>query len=233
MTRRSFLDIRRNVRVSLIVTALTALLLPLAAAAQEPRLDELSAQWWQWGLSIPTPQNPQLDATGGNCMIGQRGSVWFLAGVWLGGTASRTCSIPEGTVLFFPVINAVNVNAPNVCGQGPGNLSVKDMRQASAASIQAATDLSVTVDGKAIHDLLRIQSVVFDVALPQDNIFDAPCGGPGTVPAGIYSPAVDDGFYVRLEPLKIGNHTLHISGKGDGFTEDVIYTLTVVPVLDK
>jgi hypothetical protein len=233
MTRRSFLNSQRNVRVSLIVTALTALLLPLAAAAQEPRLDELSAQWWQWGLSIPTPQNPQLDATGANCMIGQRGPVWFLAGVWLGGTASRTCSIPEGKILFFPVINSVNVNSPKVCGQGARNLSVADLRQASAAAIQAATDLSVTLDGKAI-DLLRIQSVVFEVALPQDNLFDAPCGGPGTVPAGIYSPAVDDGFYVRLEPLKVGKYTLHISGKGaDNLTEDVTYKLTVVSVLDK
>ena len=45
---------------------------------------ELSAEWWQWALSIPTPVNPQLDASGSNAVIGQHGTVWFLAGVFNG-----------------------------------------------------------------------------------------------------------------------------------------------------
>jgi len=205
------------------------------AKADNPKLEDLTARWWQWALSIPTAQNPQIDPTGGNCMVGQRGSVWFLAGIFGGGTASRTCSIPEDTVLFFPVINAVNFNTPNVCGQGPQNLAVKDLRQASAASIRAATNLKVSVDGKPIQDLRHILSDVFEIALPEQNIFDAPCmgAGLGNVPVGIYSPAVDEGFYVSLDPLKVGNHTLHFHADGDGFTEDVTYKLTVVPVLEK
>ena len=203
------------------------------ARADEPRsLSELSALWWQWGLSIPTAQNPQLDTTGENCMIGQRGSLWFLAGTWLGGTATRTCSIPEDKVLFFPVLNSVQVNAPNVCGQGPQNISVQDLRQAASAGLIGATGLSVEVDGKPVNNLLRIQSDVFDAALPENNIFDAPCA-PANVPAGIYSPAVDDGFYARLDPLKIGQHTLHIHSAAQGLVVDVTYKLTVVPVLEK
>ena len=172
---------------------------------------QLSAEWWQWALSIPTSENPQLDTTGTNAVIGQRGPVWFLAGVFGGGTATRTCSVPEGTELFFPVINSVNINVPNVCGQGPDNLSVSDLRDLSAVLIDGATNLSVTVDGRAITDLRRVQSEVFAVALPKDNVFDSPCKRAhlGDVPAGIYSPAVDDGFYVRLDPLDIGSHTLH------------------------
>jgi hypothetical protein len=27
----------------------------------------ITAQWWQWALSLPTDQNPQLDMTGENC----------------------------------------------------------------------------------------------------------------------------------------------------------------------
>jgi len=53
------------------------------------------------------------------------------------------------------------------------------------------------------------------------------------VPAGIYSPAVDDGFYVQLNPLKVGSHTLHFHAENPGFVEDVTYNLTVVPVLLK
>jgi hypothetical protein len=95
----------------------------------------------------------------------------------------------------------------------------------------------VTVDGVAITNLRRVQSKVFAVALPKDNVFDAPCTGAGLgdVPAGIYSPAVDDGFYVLIDPLSVGNHTLHFHAENlsQGFTQDVTYSLTVVQVLLK
>jgi hypothetical protein len=95
----------------------------------------------------------------------------------------------------------------------------------------------VTVDGKTIKDLRRIKSEVFEVALPADNLFNAPCTGAGLgdVPAGIYSPAVDEGFYVLLAPLDIGKHALHFHAENpsQGVTQDVTYNLTVVPVLEK
>src|SRR6516162_5157219 len=106
----------------------------VAVASAEPgtlppgQLPTLTAEWWQWALSIPTSVNPQLDDTGQNCMVGQRGSIWFLAGVWLGGTATRACLMPEDATIFFPVTNAINVNSPNVWGQGAENLTVKSMR---------------------------------------------------------------------------------------------------------
>ncbi|MEA2783129.1 MAG: hypothetical protein QOK29_4673 [Rhodospirillaceae bacterium] len=160
-------------------------------------------------------------------MVGQRGSTWFLAGVGVagGGTAKRTCPIPEDKVLYFPVVNNVNINAPNVCGQGPQNDPVAKLRDLSRAATDAATNLLVEVDGKAIRNLQRVRSRVFEVALPEDNVFDQFC----SVPAGVYSPAVDDGFYVALQPLETGNHTLHIHS--DNPTQDVFYQLTVVPVL--
>jgi hypothetical protein len=201
-------------------------------------LPALTAEWWQWALSIPTGQNPQSDATGQYCMVGQRGPVWFLAGTFNGDTATRSCSVPENTVLFFPVANAININSPNVCGSGPENESVKDLRAMSKATIDGATDLSVQVDGESANKLIqRVQSQVFEVALPEDNVFDAPCAaaGYGNVPAAIYSPTVDDGYYVALGPLKRGTHTVHFQAMAgpNGSNEDVTYNLTVVPVLTK
>jgi hypothetical protein len=191
----------------------------------------LSAEWWQWALSIPTSVNPQKDTTGDNAVVGQRGPIWFLAGVFGGstGTVTRTCSVPQGTALFFPVINQINFNTPNVCGQGSGNLPVSDMRAASAAFIDGATNLSVTVDGIAIKKR-RVQSRVFAIALPKDNVFVPLCAQLGA--GGVFSPAVDDGFYVLLDPLSVGHHTLHFHAENpsQGFTQDVIYNLTVVPI---
>lgn len=203
------------------------------AFADSPNLEKLTAEWWQWALSIPTSINPQLDTDGRNCMVGQRGSEWFLAGIFSGGSATRACAVPEGTVLFFPVINTVNFNTPNVCGQGPENIPVRDLRRLSAASIDGATKLSVIVDGRPVANLQRVRSQVFEVALPGDNVFNPLCGGPGTVPAGIYSPAVDDGFYVMLAPLRGRTHTLHFHAENpsQSFVGDVTYNLTVVPVL--
>jgi hypothetical protein len=66
-----------------------------------------------------------------------------------------------------------------------------------------AVNLSVTLDGRAIEKLRCVRSEVFAVALPEDDVPDGPCIGVGNVPAGVFSPAVDDGFYVRLDPLTL------------------------------
>jgi hypothetical protein len=220
-----------------IAAAVLGLIVPLNMAIADEdsgSLSALTAQWWQWALSIPTAQNPQLDPTGQYCMVGQRGPVWFLGGVFSGGPATRTCSVPEGATLFFPVINEVSINSPNVCGSGPENEPVKDLRQMSKAFIDAVplSSIKVQVDRKKAP-FQRIQSRVFAVALPNDNVFDAPCGGPDTVPAGIYSPAVDDGYYVTLGPLKPGMvHTIRFQAEqpSQPLPTDVTYQVTVVPV---
>lgn len=217
-----------------IVAIGSSLMLPFhTAVAQTPDPKGLSAQWVQWALSIPTPVNPQLDTNGENCMVGQSGTIWFLAGFFnASGTVAvtRTCSVPAGTVLFFPVANAFNFNTPNVCGQGPDNLTVAFMRTQNAAFVAGVTSKSVTVDGQAVATP-RIQSKVFEVALPEDNIFDAPCA-PLNVPAGVYSPAVVDGFYAILGPLqpRTQPYPVRIKARSASFDVTVTYNLTVVPV---
>ncbi len=197
--------------------------------------NKLSSQWFQWALSIPTDENPllELDTTTEKCMVGQRGDVWFLAGVFGAGSATRKCAVPEGTGLFFPVANIVFFDSPNVC-QGPESIPIEELRAAVAAFVDGVTNIAVEVDGKPIRKIHRVgRSIVYAVALPEDNVFDEPCiaAGLGDVPAGIYSPTVDDGLYVKLDPLERGNHTLHFHAEGPGgFIQDITYNLTVAPV---
>jgi hypothetical protein len=68
---------------------------------------------------------------------------------------------------------------------------------------------------------------------PEENVFDSLCVDFGGVPGGIYSPAAGDGFYVLLDPLKKGKHTLRIYAEKPAGTvnQDVTYNLTVVPVV--
>jgi hypothetical protein len=219
----------------LAIFGLGLLLSAGAASAEVGPLSGLTAQWWQLVGSIPTSVNPGLDTTGANCMVGQRPPVWFLVGTFAGGPVTRSCSVPEGSWLFFPVINFVDVNSPNVCGQDSANQSVDFLRSQIAPAVDGVTGLSVHVDGRAVKDVVRVKSLPFAITFPADNIFNSACGGPGSFPANTYSPAVDDGFYALLGPLSVGKHTLHIQGQlpAFGLTVDVTYNLTVVAVVLK
>lgn len=198
-------------------------------------LSALTAEWWQWAVSIPTTVNPLVDTTGSNCMVGQHGPIWFLAGVSSGGAADRTCSIPDDKFLFFPVANIINFNTPNVCGQDSNDIPIQTLRQLSAAFIDVISAASVELDGNPLRGVRRIRSQVFAVSVPEDNLFQAACASltpPSSLPADVYSPAVDDGLYVLLPPLNPGPHTLHFRAMNrDGsFTQDVTYRLNIKQV---
>ena len=205
----------------------------------------LSAQWWQWVHSIPPAQNPLLETSTdpvlspSRCMVGQRGSVWFLAGNF-GGTSNRVCTVPENVELFFPVLNSNYFNSPGICGDPDKPLSVPELRAAIAPFINAATVVQATLDGWPLqrHAIRRARSVVYATTMPEDNISDAPCIAAklGQVPGGVYSPSVADGYYAKLERLSVGRHILIIDGVSPGskpefdFKLHVEYVLDVVPV---
>jgi hypothetical protein len=63
-----------------------------------------TVEWWQWILSMPENINPLFDMTGERSNINQTKQVWFLAGTYQG-EAQRTCTIPAGRAILFPVIN--------------------------------------------------------------------------------------------------------------------------------
>ena len=173
-----------------------------------------SARWWQWALGQPVPTNPLLDTTGASCGVGQAGKVWFLAGTFGGGSAIRTCTIPAGKALFFPVANAF-------CSE-EGNGTPEAQRACAKSTMDAATNLSAEVDSISIQDLqlYRVQSPIFDLTLPDNNIFGAP--------AGVYTPTAADGIQLMLAPLSAGSHVIHFHTVFPGNDPiDVTYHLTV------
>lgn len=186
---------------------------------------EWSARWWQWALFIPPGVNPILDATGANCAQGQSGHVWFLAGTF-GGSAVRTCTVPNGTMLFFPILNGVFGSGLGDCPAGnPGaGCDVPTLRASATANVDSPIDLEVTVDGVPLKALssYRAASPVFSYTVTSDNLIG--------LPAGTYSPVVSDGYWIMLGPLSTGAHTMFIKGVSASFFEtDVTYHLTVGP----
>jgi len=224
-----------------VVGFIIALTSPNGPAFAQTGLQPLASQFWQWALSIPAADNPVTDTTGDKCMIGQQGPIWFLAGTFgspTGETTIRSCSVPAGVAVFFPVINSFFINMPN-CLQGPENLTVEFMRSQLAPSVDQAYNVSVTLDGRRVIPV-RVRSTPFPIAIPGENVFgpDA-CGAGVPLAAGIYSPSVADGLFVMLEklPAMTQPYEIHFHAEsvffGTPLTQDVIIHLTVVPAPSK
>ena len=85
--------------------------------------------------------------------------------------------------------------------------------------------VTLSVDGRVIRKLNRFrgQSGPFVDFQPLDNIFGL--AGP------ILNRAIDEGWYVMLKPLLVGEHVLHFTADDSfGFTLEVTYNITVVAI---
>jgi len=181
-----------------------------------------AAKWQKWMAEIPTPVNPTIDTTGKNCGEGQTGPVWFLTGT-TGGSAERSCTIPAGKAIIFPVMGSECSYADT-----PSVKSERDLAICAQADDNIATNLQATIDGHSIEQLdkYRVTSPLFNLTFPTTNIFSAPPGP---------TQGIVDGFWVFLHPLTLGKHELHFSGLTPGnpttgtanFAVDVTYHLLV------
>lgn len=212
------------ITVALVSTSLadkpTPQILPVQAHQFGKTYAEWSAAWWQWAISIPADHHPLTDTA--DCSTGQRGPVWFLGGAFNAtGTAVRTCTLPAGKALFFPVLNVEcsTVESPPFFGRNEAEL-----RACAKAFLASAKDLFAEIDGIPVQNVIyfyRTQSPLFNFSAPEPNVLGVT--GPVT------GQSVSDGWYLFLPPLSVGTHTLHFGGKVPEFsqTQDITYHLTV------
>jgi hypothetical protein len=185
--------------------------------------NEWTSIWWTWLISIPVSESPAADSTGGFCAKNQTGPVWFLAGTFQG-SAERTCEIPAGKGILFPVFNAECSFA-----EYPNFRTDSELSQCAREAIDKVTFVQASIDGVEIQNISRTQSPLFNVTFPQENIFGVQAGP---------SRAVSDGFWIFLQPLSPGNHEINFKGALVDYTttgvvtvtNDVTYHLTVVAV---
>lgn len=216
--------------------------LPPQSRAYGATYGEWSARWWQWVFSLPTSTNsvethPFLTNGAIDCSYGQSGKVWYLVGTFIVdpdpdtglpvNKANRSCSMPTGTALFFPILNA---EADDIGGDGqPLGLSVEALRAWANDNMASATYMYAEIDGRVVADpaRYRVQSPVFALTLPENNLYQF--FGYEQVHAGTYSPAVADGVFLMLAPLPAGKHTIVFRGENPGFKLDIRYDITVTP----
>ena len=189
---------------------------------------EWAAAWWQWILGIPPSINPGLDLTGEHCGVNQSGHVWFLTGSFAPGIVVRECTIPTGTALLFPLFTFAWFGFLN----DPPEQTTEEFIRGQVTCVEGAEIPLVEIDGLPVEDPARYleKSVVFRAFLPEDNLFGAT---EEQIPELTLFPSVDEGFYLFVNPLPPGPHTIRWQSKAEscGFTDigDITYHLTVVP----
>lgn len=186
---------------------------------------EWGAAWWQWAMAIPAGANPIMDAEGTDCAIGQKGPVWFLAGT-SGGSVTRSCTIPSGMAIFFPIVNTVNdFPCPDPTFKPQAGQTLEDfLTQGAKAGIDQVNLLEVEVDGQPLGNLrnFRATSRLFQFTTAGDlSSFDSCATGSPQL-------GVSDGYWIMLNPLRPGSHTIHFKGGlSFGFTSEATYQLTI------
>lgn len=241
---------------------------------------ELTARWWQWALAIPSSVHPlsqkASDPTGANyCMVGQHGGAWFLGGIFKvvdgppasvdtpsagnGGTMpdeiTRACTIPLGTPILMPVLNAACDTAGEVASGNPvpddlpgktRHLRACAKTPADAINPETATAAFGPVDARGRWsrtpvDVHRVHTDrPFSVTYAPDNILSSNCGGSPhdeylCAPAPNPSLAQADGYWVQVRPPTPGTYQLETFGEAPAFefALRLTYTLTVVGPQDQ
>jgi hypothetical protein len=206
-------------------------------------------RWDEWVIKTPVinGRHPVLDPSGTvDCSVGQRGDVWFLAGVF-GTQASRTCAkpIPAETDLFFPVINSIYF----AFATDPDNQRTPAFCRSNSYQRQDVvnTTLSATIDGRPVENLrsffvqspfLSVQMPTPDPAKKLDNLVHAAFASPTQPITTTQFPGwktvnytCDAGFYLFVHGLQPGPHTLAWSATGPARlgspSQQISYTFTV------
>ena len=237
-----------------LIVAMPMALAQVGHGANKPlsakEFQELVAAWTQWAYSKEPAESPLIggdpDYTEAQCdgtpVSPTPGETWFLAGTPDGSVVTRTCTVPAGTQLFFPVVSAsFFITAPEENEQ-----IARDYVRDFIKAVLHDPDLSiqVTVDGEEIDSKQIVRAKTprfFPVTFPEENIFDCPqCPTPFDLKGGTYD-TVSNGLWVALPPLTPGEeHTIHFELSApnvdldpntagiEGFSQNNTYILTVV-----
>jgi hypothetical protein len=217
-------------------TAQTSNVVSPNSVAYGRTFSEWSAAWEQWAYSIPVDQHPLFD--NGDCSVGQSGPVWFLGGKFCANGTNcsytgvvRSCRVPSGKALYFPVLNGEDSALEESTAEHPGDESwqqINAMRSMEDGGMSPA-NVFCSIDAVPIprlKDNFRVQSTAFGFTIPTDNYLNSVYGLQDFLP-GTYFPAIDDGWYVMLSPLPPGSHVLRIRGSNGGFNLEVTYNLNI------
>jgi hypothetical protein len=206
--------VKRAIVIAISVILALAVAAPIAsgqAPSQSQDVNALTEKWWTWALAVPSPLVGNYSSPDPRCEGEFVDGVFFLAGTQ-GGNATRTCTVPADTALFFPVVNSFITGEEDAYPGGPSKF---------VAKASANGETYATLDGEDLK-MKRIATGPFTLTFLDPNIFGVP-GGPYPY------PAVSDGLWVYLpQGLEPGEYTLKFGADSGNFSLNVTYNLIVV-----
>ena len=171
---------------------------------------EWAESYLQWIAAFARGSSPSSDTTGAQCGAKQGGEVWFLASSDGTQAVVRDCAIPPGKTLFVPLVSTTersNSGVPNCAA----------MARQAAGALAHVSRLSMTIDGRPVGGLQNHRQ-------PTGECFalDARQASRSATKA-----AVADGYYVMLQPLPPGSHTIVVEARIDSTALSTTYHLDV------
>ncbi len=115
----------------------------------------------------------------------------------------RSCTVPAGKALFFPLINMASYPSKYTDAE---NFTCEDAKANAADNNNTAVDLFAIVDGVEIGDLKR-----FRVSSAQ--CFDFFARVPKYLQPYSGYPSATDGFWLFLKPLGKGHHVIQFGAR--------------------
>jgi hypothetical protein len=239
--------VKRAIVLALSVILAIVVAAPIASGKQASMgksIGAFSDNWWNWAFENSTATSPLVGDYSGveQCdgfQEGNKTGVWFLAGEFalegdletgFVGEATRNCTVPADTPIFFPVFNSTCGEAPTV--EQPDGTFTGDPKPYTKCAKDfldqglEGADPFATIEGTdlPITDLpiTRAGSGLFTWEIPTDD-------NPQGLPKGSYKTATD-GLWVYLpEGLAPGNYTIKFGGSyfGGGLVLDITYNLHV------
>jgi hypothetical protein len=142
---------------------------------------------------------------------------------------TRSCTVPCGKPLFFPLltVECSNVEADPFFGANPTDRLVCAQQLGDLIDVGS---LKTTIDGVDVTSLNR-----FRVAGPDTDFKMSPTDNVLFVMGASKGFSTTDGYWLMLKPLSGGNHVLHFEASipvlppplSGNFTQDVTYDLSV------
>lgn len=185
-----------------------------------------TSEWWQTMMSYDCAHNP-LNLQSLSMTVNQTSPVVFLAGV-TSGIAFRTIEVSGDKALLIPIINVINeYSSKDTVQNSVPDQTIEQLLKVEAHNyINQATNMNVVLDGRPIRIGYnnRVASNLFSFTGNQDL---SSCTQ-HTV-TGQPQVAVSDGYWIILQNLAHGRHTLHTHAEilANGIVPDVYYDIYV------
>jgi hypothetical protein len=182
---------------------------------------EWSGMWWNWALTMPDGAN----AVQGTAPMetNQSGDVWFLSGNFMGGTETRSVTIPQGKSIFVSLLNFY----ADTTGGYPAADSLMILAQQIWDGSNAKVDL-FEIDGKTVDNITAnyyapVTSFT-NQNIPLKNVIGDQTYGKDK----ITSLAASCGYYMMIDGLATGAHTIHFKASNQNpMSIDMTYNITV------